>query len=91
MKLKDEQEFLGWRSRRRERTFQGGENSIFKGKVVKERDVWGRNEEFAMEGRLELWERRQEVDLRPGCRRPWVPSEGVWAFSCGKQEAIWRS
>lgn len=53
--------------------------------------VWEGVKSWLDGGTRELWEKKQEVDLRPGCRRPWALSEGAWVFSCEKQEAVWRT
>ena len=64
----------------------GRRESVFEGKVENKHAVWGSRGASATEGRLEPWERRQEVDFRPGCRRPWVPSEGVWVSTVGNRK-----
>lgn len=92
MILKAEQEFVGPRSgRKEEKNVPRRRHSICKGRVGTKHCVWGRNEGSAMESGQEQWAREQEGDLRPDCGRPLVPSEGVGALSCGKQEATWRA
>ena len=69
--------------RRRHGTGQGG--------VWTEPCLSGRNEKSAPEQWAGSGWGKQEVDLRPDCRRPRGLSEGVRALGCGNREAVRRS
>lgn len=71
LKLKAEQEFVGWRSGRRERTFQGGETHMQR-QDGKEHGMRGRTKGARSRG-----EGAGGLELREGGR----------ALGCGKQEA----
>lgn len=59
--MEAEQDFVEWRSGRRERTFQGGEIAYAEASwQTKEHSMWRKNEESAVEGGLGQWVRSRK-------------------------------